>query len=105
MEIETRVERLEQIVKDTVKDVEKNTTNIERIDKSVGRMEVQFELIMKSLDEVKIDLKALTEARFDDHFRKPIENWNKVKWAIITMVATTAISALIALFSSFFQAN
>lgn len=105
MEIETRVERLEQILKDTVKDVEKNTTNIERIDKSVGRMEVQFELIMKSLDEVKIDLKALTEARFDDHFRKPIENWSKVKWAIITMIATTAISSFIALFSSFFQAN
>lgn len=105
MELQTKVERIEQRLIETIKDVEKNTTNIERIDKSVGRMEVQFELIMKSLDEVKIDLKALTEARFDDHFRKPIENWSKVKWAIITMIATTAISSFIALFSSFFQAN
>lgn len=100
MDILPKIERLEERIKQNEIRVEKNTQNIERMDKSVGKMEVQFELIMKSLDEVKVDLKALAEARFDDHYRKPIENWNKLKWAVITMVITTAVSAILAIISS-----
>lgn len=100
MDILPRIERLEEKVKQNEIRVEKNTQNIERMDKSVSKMEVQFDLIMKSLDEVKVDLKALTEARFDDHYRKPIENWDKLKWAVITMVTTTGVSAILAFISS-----
>lgn len=100
MELLPRIERLEEKVNQNIINVEKNTRNIERMDKSVSKMEVQFELIMKSLDEVKLDLKTLTEARFDDHYRKPIENWDKLKWAIITMVITTGVSAILAFISS-----
>ncbi len=101
---------MEQEVMKKFEDIEcelsKQSEKIEKIEDRVYSTETNIQLINVNIDnlmdntnEIKADIKDLVKKREDDHFIKPLEKTEKLKYQVLYVLAGFLLSnLLIALF-------
>lgn len=62
-------------------------------------MKKDLSTITDTVLEIKSDVKSLSEKRLSDHYISPLENMNKLKWALITLACTSLLTMLITMFA------
>lgn len=97
---------MEQDIKDRFNEIEGQIKDIDiRIDKVEERMhtsetnikviETNMNLILADTKEIKVDIKDMKQKREEDHFVKPLQNIEKIKFQVIGVLIGIFLSAFV----------
>lgn len=97
---------MEQDIKDKFTDIEGQLKEIDnRVDKVEERMytsetnikiiETNMNLILADTKEIKVDIKDMKQKREEDHFVKPLQNIEKIKFQVIGVLIGVFLSAFV----------
>lgn len=88
--------------KDIECQLERQNTKIDKIEERVYNAETAIKLIntnitylIKNTDDIKNDIKELKQKREDDHYVKPLENVEKIKFQAIGIIMGILLSAFV----------
>ena len=94
-DIKDRFTEIEGQIKDTNTRVEKVEQRVYTSETNIKIIETNMNLILADTKEIKEDIKDMKQKREEDHYVKPLQNIEKIKFQVIGVLVGIFISAFV----------